>query len=87
MSSLYTIQIRNSASKVLEIVCTFDSLAEITHILDKSDPHKVFEYKISSVSCVYSQNELPFFCEKLVTEFDWNKEYVPPKFEFMENKK
>lgn len=21
-------------------------------------------------------------CEKLVTEFDWNKDYVPPKFEF-----
>lgn len=82
---LYTIQIRraHSTTSTAELVCTYDNLAEITHILDTAEPYRVFEYKISSAGgCVYSQKLLPFLCEKLVTKFDWNKEYIPPKFEF-----
>jgi hypothetical protein len=84
--TLYTIQIRGSGS-ISELICTYDNLAEITYILDQSTPHRVFEYKISSAGgCVYSINNFPFFCEKLVTEFDWNKDYVPPPFEFEDEK-
>jgi len=83
---LYTIQIRSSGSHrstLPELVCTYDDLADITSILDEAKPYRVFEYKISSAGgCVYSINHFPFLCEKLVTEFDWNKDYVPPPFEF-----
>lgn len=86
--TLYTIQIRTPgmSSSLTELVCTYDSLAHITSILDEATPYRVFEYRISSAGgCVYSNNHLPFLpfrCEKLVTEFDWNKDYVPPPFEF-----
>jgi hypothetical protein len=81
--TLYTIQIRGSGSILSELVCTYQSLAEITHILDRAEPYRVFEYKISSSGgCVYSPKLFPFHCEKLVTEFDWDKEYIPPKFQF-----
>lgn len=85
--TLYTIQIRGSgiSSSLAELVCTYDNLSEITHILDSAPPYRVFEYKISSAGgCVYSQKSFPFRCEKLVTKFDWDKEYIPPKFEFVD---
>jgi hypothetical protein len=83
--TLYTIQIlgAGSTSGLTELVCTYDNLAEITYILDQASPYIVLEYKISSAGgCVYSTNHFPFLCERLVTEFDWNKDYVPPPFEF-----
>lgn len=87
--TLYTIQIRSagSTSTLPELVCTYADLADITFILDEAKPYRVFEYKISSAGgCVYSTNHFPFRCEKLVTEFDWNKDYVPPPFVFEDEK-
>jgi hypothetical protein len=80
--TLYTIQIRISGSRTSppELVCTYESLAEITHILDRAEPYRVFEYRISSSGGgTYSTKSFPFLCEKLVTEFDWSKQYVPPE--------
>ncbi len=85
--TLYTIQIRSagSTSTLPEIICTYADLADITFILDEAKPYRVFEYKISSAGgCVYSANDFPFRCEKLVTKFDWDKDYIPPKFEFVD---
>jgi hypothetical protein len=83
--TLYTIEIRSSSGSLSELVCTYDSLGEITNILDRAEPYRVFEYRISSSGgCTYSAKLFPFLCEKLVTEFDWNKEYVPPKFQFVD---
>ena len=84
--TLYTIQIRcdpHSTTSLPELVCSYESLSAITHILDKAEPYRVFEYKISSAGgSVHSTNHFPFLCEKLVTEFDWNKDYIPPPFQF-----
>lgn len=83
--TLYTVEIRSSSGSLSELVCTYGSLVEITHILDKAEPYRVFEYRISSAGgSVYSTGSFPFLCEKLVTEFDWNKECVPPKFQFVD---
>ncbi len=85
--TLYTIQIRGSGSIISELVCTYENLIVITHILDTAPPYRVFEYKISSAGgCVYSTVSFPFLCEKLVTKFDWDKEYIPPKFQFEDEK-
>ena len=85
---LYTIQIRSASPNLPELVCTYQDLAYITNILDQSDPCIVFEYKISSVGgCVYSADYFPFPCEKLVTEFNWNKSYIPPSALPSESKK
>lgn len=86
--TLYTIEIRSpgSTTSPIEIVCAHESLAKITYILDKAEPYTVFEYKISSAGGgVYSKNSFPFLCEKLVHKFDWSKDYVPPKFEFLDD--
>lgn len=66
--SLYTIEIYTESSDyrtLPELVCSDDSLAEITYILDTSV--MVQRYRISSQGLPHIHSHFPFKCEKLCT--------------------
>jgi hypothetical protein len=77
---LHQIIIRTNSSDhlfPLEMCCTYDNLAEMTGILDKS--RQVIEYQILSGGYHYNNytnNTIGSPCKKLVDKFDWNKRHL-----------
>lgn len=78
--AMFMLEIRTCSDSVIDLVCTFDHLLSLTSIFDRSD--KVIEYKISSGQSYFTNNNIPFPCDKLVEKFDWDKEDVIIPFTF-----